>query len=262
MIPTLVPMFHPVIWVLSISFMVLSILMVKYPTYFFNRDNQRMNGQRMSGNIVFLVAHPDDESMFFGPTILSLMRQRRGREKVYILCLSIGDYYGEGSKRKRELVDAAAVFGIRDHDVVIVDNQEYLKDGSVWNAAVVYKILQDFVTKHSISNIVTFDEYGVSGHHNHSSLFFAAKRVPGVSLFSLESVSILRKYLSILDIPISLIYNLIMPSKSWIEMVSLEDYLSVLRVALFRHSSQMVWYRRLYSIFSRYMFINSFEVYK
>lgn len=236
--------------------------MAKYPHYFFNRNEQRMNGQRMSGNTVIVIAHPDDESMFFGPAIVSLMKQKRGREKVYILCLSIGDYYGHGGLRQTEMRDAAAVYGIRETDVIILDQQHLLKDGSIWNASPITVIVQDFVAKHSISNIITFDEYGVSGHHNHGSVFFAVKRIPGVLFFSLESVSIFRKYISIFDLPISLLINFLRPSKSWIEMVSFEDYVKIVRVALFRHQSQMLWYRRLYSIFSRYMFINTFQVYK
>ena len=236
--------------------------MAKHPDYFFNRNEQRMNGHRMSGNSLIVIAHPDDESMFFGPTIVSLMRQRRGREKVYLLCLSIGDYYGEGGTRQREMLDAAAVYGIRENDIIIVDQQNHLKDGNIWNASVVAGIVHDFVLRHSIVNVITFDEYGVSGHHNHGSVFFGVKRVPGVTVFSLESVSILRKYICILDLPVSLLYNFMMPSKSWVEMASFNDYLTVIRVALFRHESQMVWFRRLYSIFSRYMFINTFQVYK
>lgn len=161
-----------------------------------------------------------------------------------------------------EMLDAAAVYGIRESDVVIVDQQQHLKDGDVWNAGPVSVILQDFVTKHSISNIITFDEYGVSGHHNHGSVFFGANRIPGVTVFSLESVSLLRKYISIFDLPFSLMFNLINPNKSWVEIISVEDYVKTIRVALFRHQSQMVWYRRLYSLFSRYMFINTFQVYK
>lgn len=38
--------------------------------------------------VLFVIAHPDDESMFFGPTILSLTR--RSNCTVYLLCLSNG----------------------------------------------------------------------------------------------------------------------------------------------------------------------------
>lgn len=39
--------------------------------------------------IVLLIAHPDDEAMFFAPTVLGLTRQELGNH-VKILCLSSG----------------------------------------------------------------------------------------------------------------------------------------------------------------------------
>lgn len=40
---------------------------------------------------LIITAHPDDECMFFGPTILSLTKQKNCM--VYLLCLSNGMYY-------------------------------------------------------------------------------------------------------------------------------------------------------------------------
>jgi N-acetylglucosaminylphosphatidylinositol deacetylase len=39
--------------------------------------------------ILLLIAHPDDEAMFFGPTLLTLTRPNLGNH-VKILCLSSG----------------------------------------------------------------------------------------------------------------------------------------------------------------------------
>jgi len=39
--------------------------------------------------VVLLIAHPDDEAMFFAPTLLSLTRPELGNH-VKILCLSTG----------------------------------------------------------------------------------------------------------------------------------------------------------------------------
>jgi LmbE family N-acetylglucosaminyl deacetylase len=41
----------------------------------------------MRGPILLAVAHPDDESMFFTPMLLHLMRRQI---EVYVLCLSTG----------------------------------------------------------------------------------------------------------------------------------------------------------------------------
>lgn len=40
------------------------------------------------GNILLIIAHPDDECMFFSPTILSLTKS--SQHNVYLLCLSEG----------------------------------------------------------------------------------------------------------------------------------------------------------------------------
>ena len=41
--------------------------------------------------ICLLIAHPDDEAMFFAPTVLALTRPETGNH-VKILCLSSGTY--------------------------------------------------------------------------------------------------------------------------------------------------------------------------
>lgn len=60
--------------------------------------------------VVFVIAHPDDESMFFAPT-LSTLRDRLQQE-CFILCLSTGNYDGLGETRETELLAAGALCGI------------------------------------------------------------------------------------------------------------------------------------------------------
>lgn len=50
-----------------------------------NATNVRLPNSR---RVLIVIAHPDDESMFFGPTILSLTK--RTNCQVYLLCLSNG----------------------------------------------------------------------------------------------------------------------------------------------------------------------------
>lgn len=72
--------------------------------------------------ICLLIAHPDDEAMFFAPTVLALTRPGTGNH-VKILCLSSGDAAGLGETRKRELVKSGLVLGLRKgEDVFVVDN--------------------------------------------------------------------------------------------------------------------------------------------
>lgn len=43
---------------------------------------------RNSNRVLFIIAHPDDECMFFGPTILYYTRKKNC--SVYLMCLSTG----------------------------------------------------------------------------------------------------------------------------------------------------------------------------
>ena len=51
--------------------------------------------------ICLLIAHPDDEAMFFAPTLLHLTRAELGNS-VVILCLSSGDADGKAPEHKAE----------------------------------------------------------------------------------------------------------------------------------------------------------------
>lgn len=53
--------------------------------------DQRVGKINPCKNVVFVISHPDDECMFFGPTIVTLT-QKPGAN-VYILCLSRGKYF-------------------------------------------------------------------------------------------------------------------------------------------------------------------------
>lgn len=62
----------------------------------------------MSKNLL-VVAHPDDESIFFG----GLLQRRRGR-KWTIVCMTDANADGEGRKRKKQFETACARLGVKD----------------------------------------------------------------------------------------------------------------------------------------------------
>lgn len=72
----------------------------------------------------------------------------------------------------------------------------------------------------------------------------------GCRLFTLDSVNLCRKYTSIFDLLLSMTV-----SKFWF-ILNWSDFRCVQR-AMYAHQSQMVWFRRLYIHFSRYMVINT-----
>ena len=57
-------------------------------------------------SVLLVTSHPDDESMFFGPTIQAAKRMGA---QVHILCLSAGNADGLGEVRAKEL-DAAGIY--------------------------------------------------------------------------------------------------------------------------------------------------------
>lgn len=60
-------------------------------------------------------------------------------------------------------------------DIVIHDSN--MQDGPVykWNASVVASHVSKFLLSIAAHVVVTFDEYGVSGHPNHSATFYGVR---------------------------------------------------------------------------------------
>ncbi|XP_051751607.1 N-acetylglucosaminyl-phosphatidylinositol de-N-acetylase [Ctenopharyngodon idella] len=207
---------------------------------------------------LLVTAHPDDECMFFAPTILKLVESQAS---VYLLCLSTGNYNNQGLQRKRELLDSCAVLGIPSNHVTVIDDKELPDDPAVqWSTALVSSLILKHIQNYGISLVLTFDGRGVSGHANHIAIYktlshlASAGRLPeGCQIFSLHSISILRKYLSVLELPVSWL----LPS-DFCCVIGLEEYKRA-KKAMFCHRSQLLWFRRLYILFSRYMFVNTFQ---
>ena len=72
--------------------------------------------------ILLLTAHPDDECMFFAPTIQALTFDRVTSSHVHSLCLSTGDADGLGDLRKEELSRSLDVLGVHPANRALVDH--------------------------------------------------------------------------------------------------------------------------------------------
>ncbi|XP_060114853.1 N-acetylglucosaminyl-phosphatidylinositol de-N-acetylase [Heteronotia binoei] len=215
------------------------------------------SARRFSGDAVralFVTAHPDDETMFFAPSILKLAEGR-----LWLLCASTGNYYNQGTVRKEELLESCAVLGIPPSNVTVIDHRDLPDDPSVeWDTSLLSALILKHIEANHINLVLTFDAGGVSGHTNHKSLFTAIRylhsenKLPeGCQVLTLETVSLLRKYLSILDVPISCLR-----SQDALFVLTKEEAETAKR-AMWCHRSQLLWFRRLYVVFSRYMVINS-----
>ncbi|XP_047307687.1 N-acetylglucosaminyl-phosphatidylinositol de-N-acetylase-like [Impatiens glandulifera] len=231
-----------VLWVASL----LKIIHVTYTgskSGFLKSDDHR--------NVLLVIAHPDDESMFFTPTINYLISLGHN---LHILCLSNGNADGLGDTRNRELYQACAVLKIPLNQVKVLDHPD-LQDGfgNVWNRDLVAKVIKEDVVSHAIDLIITFDNYGVSGHCNHRDLNHGIRRFlndTSVEAWELVSTNMLRKYSGPFDI--------------WLSHLSARGETHCLLnekpfktyLAMAQHSSQWLWFRKLFVFFSSYSYVN------
>ncbi|KAF8329563.1 putative deacetylase LmbE-like domain-containing protein [Cantharellus anzutake] len=214
------------------------------------------------GNALFITAHPDDETMFFAPTILSLVSQN---VSVEALCLSNGDSGGLGSMRERELYEAYSILGVEN--VRILAHQQIRDNITLqWDSKLLAGIIQHHLEHHKISTIFTFDEQGVSGHPNHAAIPKALALVinsgvyPGIKAYSLVTHPLPIKYSGIAAPLLIRLSHVVGWGKDTCVLArtrvsNLAGYLTTLR-AMRKHDTQLVWFRWLYLAFSRYMWVN------
>lgn len=185
------------------------------------------------GKILLVIAHPDDESMFFSPLLY--------HTKPFVLCLSNGNFNGLGKLRAEELSMLCESLNLK-HKIL-----DY-KDGEEWDEVNIAKDIISFLETNYFDSIVTFDEHGISGHKNHISCYKAVdllKKVDRGNVFSfkfLKSVCFFEKYL----------FYLKFTSYS----IPISGILFGFKCMQF-HRTQLLWFRYIYCIFSNYMVYNT-----
>lgn len=208
---------------------ILGILYFLYRFYhFINSHNNSIS------NCLLLIAHPDDESMFFSPFLYW--------NKPFILCLSDGNFEGKGITRRSEFSALCQKREIKYKILSYEDNSDWKTDEILLD---VLNLCEDL----RIENLVTFDSGGVSGHKNHVACFKAIKK-----LETFDSGKIMRyRYLKTVNL-----------FEKYSVFLHRADY----TVPLFSkfgyenmkfHKSQLLWFRYIYIIFSSYMQYNSFS---
>lgn len=115
--------------------------------------------------VCLLVAHPDDEAMFFGPCVRSLLTSDANNQ-IYVLCLTSGNYYGLGRIRMKEMKAsclslASGCLAGRLVDVSVVDEPEKLADGpkAKWDRQLALRTISAYIKKNSIDCLITFDRF-------------------------------------------------------------------------------------------------------
>eukprot|EP00048_Salpingoeca_helianthica_P017243 m.236229 g.236229 ORF g.236229 m.236229 type:complete len:270 (+) comp20496_c0_seq1:2439-3248(+) len=230
----------------------------------------------LRGTVLFVTAHPDDEVMFFAPSILHC---KRAGFPVHLLCLSTGNAEGKGEERTKELHRAGKVLGLAPENILVIDHPA-LQDGmnTVWPPSTIAGLVDVTATKLEADTVISFDSKGVSGHANHRACAAGLKLVAArwqrekISrrALQLESVGLLRKYTFFLE---SLLLLILSPLAAWrsqeqaqgqqkslasqgLVRATFRDVLTAWQ-SLLQHRSQLMWFRYLYALFSRNVFLNT-----
>ena len=193
-----------------------------------------------------------------------------------------------------ELAASALLLGLRSASDVLVIEDPKFQDSmtTTWSTASIAQLLSSAFSPTAnkssassseptatIDTLITFDCHGVSSHPNHISLYYGARQwltslMAGksgwkcpVDLYTLTTINIVRKYISVLDAPITMLVGAnrtagLSKKKKREEPPSLlyiSDYAQWWRglTAMVKaHKSQMVWFRWGWISFGRYMIVN------
>ena len=204
---------------------------------------------QQNGNHLLVIAHPDDECLFFAPLLLSIHSNK------YILCLSNGNNHRSDEFRR-------SCLQLRINDYKIIDDQIHLKDDQkvCWSSDAILGHVKQSIRQWNISTIISFDEHGVSGHRNHSSIYYALLKLfptSQIHFLSLQSLPIYRKYFTFVQL-LSIFFNS-KSRKTQTFILPTKDSL-IPHKAMFEHRSQLVWFRYLYLLFSCYIWINDLKL--
>ena len=153
------------------------------------------------GSVLLLIAHPDDEIMFWTPTIKYLLSKK---VELKILCLSNGNYNGLGDLREIEFDNVSRELNLSNN---LILNIPELQDNinKKWDPSKVSEMIDDFIKKNNdIKTIVTFDANGVTKHPNHIScfeglMFYLNKykdecKAKNIKVFTLNSFNFIFQY--------------------------------------------------------------------
>ncbi|CAF3353879.1 unnamed protein product [Rotaria sp. Silwood1] len=270
---------------LFIIIMFVSIPMIIYLFLLILSKNQAfipIQFQQNRYRLLLTVAHPDDECLFFSPTIHVLQKQYH--VNLSLLVFSRGNHAGLGYIRAIELFGSCQALNIPKERCISLDLPNIQDNPKVWwSEQQLIPLINQYIDKWSIDILVSFDSKGISGHINHRAVASAVRLLTKNTTtnnntmikmsYELKSVSILRKYSSLFDfylifisfiprflrsllsysIPCNLISS---PDLSRILLINTPSDYIMSRNAFASHRSQHSWDRYIYLIASRYMFIN------
>lgn len=221
-----------------------------------------------------------------------------------LISLSKGNADNLGSVRKEELLASASILGIHSPaDVIVLDLPSFPDSmTSIWSPIAVAEVLSSAFTSpttlrevssqypqskslsespaFTIDVLLTFDGRGVSKHPNHISLYHGAQRWLSiliadrsgwrcpVELYTLSTTNLLRKYISVLDAPITVMLGFLWPAekaskfdrgelpKRLLYVSDVGQWMRGQKAMIKGHESQMRWFRWGWITVGRYMVVN------
>ncbi|OAG30148.1 N-acetylglucosaminylphosphatidylinositol deacetylase [Nematocida displodere] len=207
---------------------------------------------------MMIIAHPDDESMFFGPFLSCAARRKSG---VVVVVLTDGAGGGDRATRQKEMEklcrdEGIELFSLGERDGYLKTTQELIDQ-----LIVIFKLTQS-------GKVVTFDKKGVSRHTDHTECFYIAKtlatQLKQPTFLALQTFSLFGKYFAYFP-PLS---QALCPGQarhctrgSYAPLTiknTLKDSLSCRKRMLY-HKSQLLWFRYCYILLSTYMDVNVLE---
>lgn len=260
-------------------------------TAFYNSINTPsiLKNNLTNSHIVLVTAHPDDESMFFTPTITELTKDNYNNT-IHLVCLSNGGYNGLGDIREQELLKAARILSIGT--VRVLDYEDDIT--AYWDTSDIIESIDaevnSIIEAYGVSDrkqliLLSFDSNGVSNHPNHKSVHVAVKSYSQeykIRSYSLKSWNVLVKYSGVLATNLELAIKWVFEchcckhllnyldadfanyldtgetSKSIKIYSDLNSIFLNLTTMTWAHYSQIVWFRWIWIFSSKYM--NSNEI--
>ncbi|KAI5159804.1 N-acetylglucosaminylphosphatidylinositol deacetylase [Nematocida ausubeli] len=220
----------------------LSILLVRIITV---HILHAMNFYKLDRSLRYLlvIAHSDDESMFFGPFLTKILANKGN---ISIAVCTSGDKGGDKEVRSKEMERLCA-----SHKVPLF-MLEY-PDSELAVTSKLLSSLEEIYRKTQSTALVTFDASGVSRHCDHITCCeigdALAKKVNTEHLYNLVSLSRIEKYI----FPFLAVFRLgCCPNTNILITSSITESIKN-RKRMGYHTSQLLWYRYLYIIFSCYM---------
>lgn len=122
--------------------------------YVVGSDVRLLPGQLQSAkNLLVVTAHPDDECLFFAPSILAVLDSNRG-VKGGLLAISTGNNYGIGKLREKELVASCSALGIDSSRCTALDTAQLQDDPKTWwDTELIQSIVRQYVEEWEVDAV-------------------------------------------------------------------------------------------------------------